>query len=147
MLGIFLITRKTNGYYDPSDILPEIAQENRKPASLPGERHAVLIAGSKDYKNYRHQSDIFQTYSILKQRNTKPENIITFAYNDVYQSFYNPQKGKMFNLLKNVDVYPGENVVDYKGANVTGAALIGALTGDCKNDGKRLKSASCWVVR
>ena len=44
---------------------------------------AVLVAGSNTWSNYRHQSDIFHHYQILRERGVKPENIIVFAYDDI----------------------------------------------------------------
>jgi glycosylphosphatidylinositol transamidase (GPIT) subunit GPI8 len=48
--------------------------------------------------------------------------IITFAYNDVANSLYNPFKGKIFNKPSyqnpGTDVYQGVKI-DYEGADVT----------------------------
>ncbi|KAH0790019.1 Clan CD, family C13, asparaginyl endopeptidase-like cysteine peptidase [Histomonas meleagridis] len=93
------------------------------------ENWAVLVAGSKEYRNYRHQSDIFQTYQILIDRGFKKENIITFAYDDIINHPENPVPGKIFNLRKNINVYPGREAIDYRGENVTTANVISVLTG------------------
>lgn len=90
---------------------------------------AVLIAGSNGYGNYRHQSDIFHAYQILK-RNGVPENqIITLAYDDIANSTVNPYKGQVFNKPNGQDVYAGVTI-DYKGKNVTPANFLAVLTGN-----------------
>ena len=48
-----------------------------------GTNWAVLIAGSKDWVNYRHQADISHAYQILIKNYFKPENIIVFMYDDI----------------------------------------------------------------
>jgi legumain len=70
---------------------------------------AVLVAGSNTYANYRHQSDVFHAYQILKKNGFTQDRIITFAYDDIAQNIKNPFKGKVFNKPTNaaagVDVY------------------------------------------
>jgi len=70
---------------------------------------AVLVAGSNTYANYRHQSDVFHAYQILKKNGFTQDRIITFAYDDIAQNIKNPIKGKVFNKPSNaaagVDVY------------------------------------------
>jgi len=44
---------------------------------------AVLVAGSDDYSNYRHQSDICHAYQILKKNGVPEEHIIVIARDDI----------------------------------------------------------------
>lgn len=50
------------------------------------ENFAVLIAGSKGYYNYRHQSDVCHAYHTLLNKGYKADNIILFSYNDVAEN-------------------------------------------------------------
>jgi legumain len=102
-------------------------------------RHAVLLAGSEGYRNYRHQSDVFQTREILRSRGFPDKNIITFAYNDIPFEKSNPKHGKVFNMKKNVDIYPGAEKIQYKGEQISLKTLRAAMTGD-KTYGPALES-------
>jgi legumain len=102
----------------------------------------VLVAGSNTYGNYRHQSDIFHAYHILRNHGMPAEQIITFAYDDIANNRRNPFPGKVFNKPDGPDVYEGV-VIDYKGANVTPEKFIAVLTGnEAVAGGKVLKSTS-----
>lgn len=94
------------------------------------ENWAVLVAGSNTYSNYRHQSDVFHAYQILKKNGFSQDRIITFAYDDIADNIKNPFKGKVFNKPTNanpgIDVYAGV-VIDYKGANVDPAIFLNVL--------------------
>ena len=93
------------------------------------DNYAVLVAGSNSWINYRHQSDVYHHYQILKERGLKPENIIVFAYDDIANSVRNPLPGKVFNSPNGKDVYEGV-VIDYFGKDVTPANFIAAITGE-----------------
>lgn len=109
---------------------------------------AILVAGSNTWSNYRHQSDVFHAYQILKKNGFAPERIITFAYDDIADNIKNPFKGKVFNKPTNanpgIDVYAGV-VIDYKGASVDPAVFLSVLEGNKtavagKGSGKVLES-------
>ena len=36
--------------------------------SLCAENYAVLVAGSKDFVNYRHQSNVYHNYKVLVEK-------------------------------------------------------------------------------
>jgi len=94
---------------------------------------AVLVAGSNGFWNYRHQSDVYHAYQILRQNGVPAENIITFAYDDIAKDSSNPFPGKVFNKPdptgKGKDVYAGIKI-DYSGADVTPANFINVLEGN-----------------
>ena len=94
---------------------------------------AVLTAGSYNFYNYRHQSDVFHAYQVLIRRGFSPENIIVLAYDDIVKSPSNPFPGKVFNKPTykepGVDVYKGVPI-DYAGANVTPKVFINILLGN-----------------
>lgn len=107
---------------------------------------AVIVAGSNTYSNYRHQSDVFHAYQILKRNNFDPEHIITFAYDDIANNSRNPFRGKVFNKPTykepGVDVYAGVKI-DYSGASVTPTMFQNVLEGNkTKGMGKVLESTS-----
>ena len=105
--------------------------------------HAVLLAGSNYYYNYRHQADICHAYHVLIQHGVNPDNIITMAYDDIANDSENPYPGKVFNQPDGKDVYEG-CVIDYKGADVNAKNFLAVLTGDSKTTGgkKVLKSTA-----
>lgn len=119
---------------------------------------AVLIAGSKGYRNYRHQADVCHAYRLLRERGLKDENIITFVYDDIAYSRENPYQGQIFNAPGQVslicsnsdfdvtggkDVYPG-CAKDYTGYDVNKDTVLAVLTGNAeavkdKGSGRVLK--------
>ncbi|KAG0554538.1 hypothetical protein KC19_12G098600 [Ceratodon purpureus] len=94
-----------------------------------GTRWAVLIAGSSDYGNYRHQADVCHAYQILKRGGLKDENIVVFMYDDIANNDENPYPGKIFNKPNGPDVYHGVPK-DYTGSNVTVSNFYAAILGD-----------------
>lgn len=93
--------------------------------------HAVLVAGSKYFYNYRHQSDICHAYHILINQGVPADNIIVMAYDDVANDRRNPFPGTLYN-------HPGQDQtnyyegckIDYTGASVTPDNYIAIITGD-----------------
>lgn len=103
------------------------------------ENYAFMVAGSNTYRNYRHQSDVFQMYQILHDRGLPDDHKILMAYNDIYDNSENPKKGKVFNIRKHFNIFPGESVIDYSSKDVSAANVGKVLTG---HEGKVLKSGS-----
>ncbi|KAI6205030.1 Legumain [Aphelenchoides besseyi] len=114
-----------------------------------GDIHAVLVAGSNGWWNYRHQADVFHAYQVLKDHGVKAENIITLAYDDIANDYENPFPGKVFNQPNGQDVYQGVKI-DYKGEDVTPENFMAILTGNKKavsgGNGRVLKSTSADKV-
>jgi legumain len=92
---------------------------------------AVIVAGSNGYGNYRHQSNVYHTYQVLKKMGMHEDHIITFAYGDIAEHRSNPIKGKVFNRPDGEDVYRGVKI-DYYGKDVNPKNYIAAITGDKK---------------
>jgi legumain len=98
--------------------------------------HAVLIAGSHGYQNYRHHADICHSYNILIKQGIPKSNIILMMYNDVANSWQNPFKGKLFNKptdsnTPGVDVYANcKDNIDYEQRDVNADNFIAVITGD-----------------
>ncbi|XP_047049253.1 vacuolar-processing enzyme-like [Lolium rigidum] len=94
-----------------------------------GTRWAVLIAGSNEYYNYRHQADVCHAYQIMKKGGLKDENIIVFMYDDIAHNPDNPRPGVIINHPNGSDVYAGVPK-DYTGKDVNANNFLAALLGD-----------------
>lgn len=94
-----------------------------------GTTWAVLIAGSKDYVNYRHQADVCHAYQLLKSGGLKDEHIIVFMYDDIAHHPDNPRPGTLINHPQGHDVYAGVPK-DYNSIHVTPSNIYAVLLGD-----------------
>ncbi|KAK1430551.1 hypothetical protein QVD17_13371 [Tagetes erecta] len=90
---------------------------------------AVLVAGSNEYYNYRHQADVCHAYQILKKGGLKEENIVVFMYDDIANHPNNPRPGVIINNPKGPDVYAGVPK-DYTGKSVTASNFYAVLLGN-----------------
>uniref|UniRef100_T1K720 legumain n=1 Tax=Tetranychus urticae TaxID=32264 RepID=T1K720_TETUR len=90
---------------------------------------AVLVAGSNEYFNYRHQADVCHAYQVLRNHGVPAENIIVMMYDDIANNSENPYPGKIFNAPNGSDVYAGVSK-DYTGEEVTPENFLGVLKGD-----------------
>ncbi|CAF0776472.1 unnamed protein product [Rotaria sordida] len=90
---------------------------------------AVLVAGSRDWVNYRHQADVCHAYQILHRNGIPDSNIIVMMYDDLAHHWRNPTKGIIINHPKGEDVYHGVPH-DYTGKDVTPDNFINVLLGN-----------------
>jgi legumain len=102
---------------------------------------AVLLAGSRTYGNYRHQSDTCHAYKIVNKFGIPDSNVIVMQYDDIAKDPSNPFPGQVFNKptpagTPGVDVYAGCKK-DYTGAAVTPEMFVAVLTGDASKTGGR----------
>jgi len=102
---------------------------------------AVLLAGSRTYGNYRHQSDTCHAYQIVHKFGIPDSNVIVMQYDDIAKDPENPFPGQIFNKptpagTPGVDVYAGCKK-DYTGAAVTPDMFVAVLTGDASKTGGR----------
>lgn len=44
---------------------------------------AVLVAGSRDWVNYRHQADVCHAYQVLHKHGIPDSNIVVMMYDDI----------------------------------------------------------------
>jgi len=109
---------------------------------------AVVLAGSRTYGNYRHQSDTCHAYHIVNKFGIPDSNVIVMQYDDIANDPENPYKGQIFNKpteagTPGVDVYKGCKK-DYTGAAVTPDMFVAIMTGDASKTGGRpvLRSTS-----
>ena len=102
-----------------------------------GEIWAVLIAGSSNWYNYRHQSDVCHAYHLLTKKHGIPRrNVITFMVNDIAFNSENPNRGHILNALSGKDVYEGV-MIDYMGIDVTPQNFLDVLLGKDMDVGSR----------
>jgi len=102
---------------------------------------AVLLAGSRTWGNYRHQSDTCHSYQIVNKFGIPDERVIVMQYDDLAKDPSNPFPGQIFNKptaagTPGVDVYKGCKK-DYTGAAVTPDMFVAVLTGDASKTGGR----------
>ncbi|XP_073224474.1 vacuolar-processing enzyme-like [Cicer arietinum] len=93
-----------------------------------GVQWAFLIAGSKGYRNYRHQADVCHAYQVLRIGGLKDENIIVMMYDDIAYNKENPHPGYIANKPHGINVY--FNVPkDYTGKDATKENFYAVLSG------------------
>ncbi|KAI7797072.1 legumain-like isoform X2 [Triplophysa rosa] len=94
------------------------------------EKHWVmLVAGSKRWKNYRHQANVCHAYKIMHQNGVPDDQIVVMMYDDIAYNPKNPYPGNIINKPNGPDVYP-RVPKDYTGEDVTPENFLAALTGD-----------------
>lgn len=90
---------------------------------------AVLYAGSGTFRNYRHQADIYTIYNQLLARGFTPKNIGLYAFDDIATDPRNPFIGQVFHSIDHkINVYPGSDAINFKGADVTPEAFYDSIT-------------------
>ncbi|XP_021917142.1 legumain-like [Zootermopsis nevadensis] len=94
-----------------------------------GKIWALLVAGSNEYNNYRHQADVCHAYQILHKNGIPDDNIIVMMYDDIAYNVQNPTKGIIINQPNGSDVYNGVPK-DYTGETVNSTNFLKVLTGD-----------------
>ena len=51
--------------------------------NVDGANWALLIAGSNEYMNYRHQADVCHAYHVLHNHGIPDDHIIVMMYDDI----------------------------------------------------------------
>jgi legumain len=104
-----------------------------------GTNWAVLVAGSNSWYNYRHQSDVYHSYQLLKKNGFPDSKIIVMHFDDIANNPSNPNPGVVINTLGGPNVYV--NVPkDYVGADVTPENFLAVIKGDHSASGRVLQS-------
>ncbi|KAL0207617.1 hypothetical protein P9112_012245 [Eukaryota sp. TZLM1-RC] len=89
---------------------------------------AVIVAGSKGYSNYRHQSDVYHAVQMLRNNGYSDSNIIVMQENDIAFNARNPIKGEVYNNPEMINYY--DNIpMDYTGNAVTPQNFLAVLSG------------------
>lgn len=74
------------------------------------QKWALLVAGSHEWINYRHQADVLQMYQILRHQGYDDDHIVLIMEDDIANNASNPQKGIVQvrpngdNLYQNVNI-------------------------------------------
>ncbi|RWS31103.1 legumain-like protein [Leptotrombidium deliense] len=90
---------------------------------------ALLVAGSNEWYNYRHQADICHAYQVLHKHGIPDEKIIVMMYDDIANNSQNPKPGFIRNKPGGPNVYPGVPK-DYTNSEVTPENFLAALSGN-----------------
>ena len=100
------------------------------PSQYTARLHALVIAGSSGYGNYRHQADAAHAYHVLRAHGVPSDNIILMSTDDAANAKYSPFPGQLFNAPPpSPDVRAGAPV-DYSGDDVNAATFLAVLLGD-----------------
>ncbi|NP_001307953.1 vacuolar processing enzyme VPE1 precursor [Solanum lycopersicum] len=94
-----------------------------------GTKWAVLVAGSKEWYNYRHQANLCHAYQLLKKGGLKDEHIIVFMYDDIANNPENPRPGVIINNPHGHDVYKGVPK-DYTGKDCNAQNFYSVILGN-----------------
>ncbi|MFW6259330.1 MAG: C13 family peptidase [Tangfeifania sp.] len=90
---------------------------------------AILMATSKGWSNYRHQSDVLHAYQLLKQNGFSDDQIILILEDDLAGSPSNALPGVIRNEPEGNNVY--ENVeTDYRLTEINSESLKNIFTGN-----------------
>lgn len=104
-----------------------------------GDKWAVLVAGSNNYYNYRHQADICHAYQIFHENGFPDSNIIVMMYDDIAHNGFNPFPGVILNKVGGNNLYTGV-LKDYTGEAVTPENFLAVLRGDNSTGSKVLNT-------
>lgn len=67
----------------------------------------LLVAGSREFSNYSHQSDICHAYHVLKDGGLRDENIIIMMYDDMTDNFEISYLRSIYNRPNDLNVHVG----------------------------------------
>ena len=108
--------------------------------------HALIIAGSSGYGNYRHQADAAHAYHVLRAHGVPSDNMILMSADDAGNAKYNPFPGSLYNAPPpSTDVRAGAPV-DYSGDDVNAATFLAVLLGDSEGAAKLAPNSTRHVV-
>ncbi|KAK4730059.1 hypothetical protein R3W88_023047 [Solanum pinnatisectum] len=103
------------GLVEGSNVIESIVEDHEHSI---GTKWAVLVAGSSDWYNYRHQKG-----------SLKDEHIIVFMYDDIAYNSENPRPGVIINKPHGPDVYKGVPK-DYTGKYCNSQNFYGVILGN-----------------
>lgn len=92
------------------------------------DKWALLVASSKDWKNYRHQADILSVYQMIRERGYPDDYIILIMEDDLAQNPKNPFKGEVKTDLAESNLYQNFDI-DYKMSDLTPTDIMNILSG------------------
>ncbi|KAJ1373475.1 hypothetical protein KIN20_035881 [Parelaphostrongylus tenuis] len=106
-----------------------LSERHRRQQPPEGDIHALLVAGSNGWYNYRHQADVAHAYHTLRRHGVLEQNIVVMMYDDIAFNKLNPYPGKVFNRPHGDDLYKGLKI-DYKNSSVNPENFLNILKGN-----------------
>ena len=106
----------------------DISQEDSDLKPCEGNK-AILIAASKGWDNYRHQTDILAYYQLLKKNNFTDDDIILIIADDLLFDTHNPYPGTIVRNEKSLENLYVDVNVDYRLGQITPYDLKNILLG------------------
>lgn len=109
---------------------------NSNPSS-PINKWVVLVAGSNEYYNYRHQADIYHAYQVFHDNGYPDSNIIVMQFDDIAYNPSNPFQGVVLNDVGGRNMYV--NIPkDYVGNDVNPTNFLNVLLGKAGETGQKV---------
>ncbi len=88
---------------------------------------ALLVAGSQQWSDYRHQADVLMVYQLLKEKGFPDSHIILIMEDNIATSPENPYQGKVLDYSGN-NLYDGVHV-DYNLSDLSASDISDILSG------------------
>ncbi|TAL16567.1 hypothetical protein EPN96_09000 [bacterium] len=112
-----------------SESLRQVFAQTPGPAEPRTGLWALIVAGSNEWGNYRHQSDALAQYRLLKKSGLGDDRIILVLADDIAGNPANPYPGVVQYVEGGENQYEGVRI-DYNLSSITASALIDILTGN-----------------
>lgn len=93
------------------------------------DRKALLVASSTGWGNYRHQADVLNVYSMLKDFGWSDDDIILVMSDDIAYNQKNPYQGQI-RVSEDGDNLYDDVVLDYRLDDLTPSDICSILEGD-----------------
>ena len=98
------------------------------------DQYAVLVQGSEDYSNYRHQADVLSIYQALRRGGFPDDHIILIIDRDMASYEKNPQPGTVRTISGGPDLLSGTDglpaaEVDYDSHDLSASDIADILAG------------------
>lgn len=107
------------------------------------DKWAVLICGSKEWNNYRHQADLLNFYQFLKKKGMKDDRIILIMQDDIARNEHNPYPNVIRSSLYGENLYQ-DIELDYKAGDISVEDISDIMLGrESKRLPTVLKSGEC----
>ena len=97
-------------------------------------KYAVLVQGSSEFMNYRHQADVLSVYQMLRRNGYPDDHIILITDQGIATNALNPEPGVIRTATGGNDLLGGTDglpaaIVDYNSADLNAADIADILAG------------------
>lgn len=93
------------------------------------DRWALLVSGSENWNDYRHQSDVLNVYQLLKRQGWDDDHIILVMRDNLAYHASNPQPGEIYASAGGDNLYQ-EVQIDYRADTLSIADICSILRGE-----------------